>query len=70
MPIRLAAAAMLADQPRAGVEHFLSLGYPGYWLSFDPESHARHAAMIREAEASGPDRRRWSGAQLRAAVGL
>ncbi|MGY4802532.1 [protein-PII] uridylyltransferase [Teichococcus aerofrigidensis] len=48
-----AAAAMLADQPRAGVEHFLSLGYPGYWLSFDPESHARHAAMIREAEATG-----------------
>lgn len=48
-----AAATMLEDQPKEVVERFLSLGYPGYWLSFDPESHARHAAMIREAEASG-----------------
>ena len=28
-----------------------SLGYPGYWLSFDPETHARHARLIRDAEA-------------------
>jgi [protein-PII] uridylyltransferase len=46
-----AAAALLADQPPASVERFLSLGYPGYWLSFDPETHARHAAMIRGAES-------------------
>jgi [protein-PII] uridylyltransferase len=45
-----AAAAVMADQPVAAVEHFLSLGYPGYWLSFDPETHARHAALIRDAE--------------------
>ncbi|WP_419898550.1 [protein-PII] uridylyltransferase [Roseomonas sp. USHLN139] len=48
-----AAAAMLEDQPKAAVDHFLGLGYPGYWLSFDPESHARHAALIRDAEARG-----------------
>ena len=27
------------------------LGYPGYWLSFDPETHVRHARMIRDAES-------------------
>jgi [protein-PII] uridylyltransferase len=30
---------------------FRGLGYPGYWLSFDPETHARHAGMVRDAEA-------------------
>jgi [protein-PII] uridylyltransferase len=30
---------------------FLGLGYPGYWLSFDPETHARHARMVRDAES-------------------
>ena len=50
-----AAAMLLADRPRAEVEAFLELGYPGYWLSFDPETHARHAAMIQEAkEARAP----------------
>ena len=44
-----AAALLLADRPKAEVDAFLELGYPGYWLSFDPETHARHAAMIREA---------------------
>jgi [protein-PII] uridylyltransferase len=47
-----AAAEMLSDWPQEQVDRFLSLGYPGYWLSFDPETHARHAHMIREAEAS------------------
>ncbi|MBE9607391.1 [protein-PII] uridylyltransferase [Acetobacteraceae bacterium H6797] len=50
---RQAAAAMLTDRPQAEIDNFLALGYPGYWLSFDPETHARHAAMIHEAEASG-----------------
>jgi len=44
-----AAALLLNGRPHAEVEHFLTLGYPGYWLSFDPETHARHADMIREA---------------------
>ena len=50
-----AAAMLLADRPKPEVEGFLALGYPGYWLSFDPETHARHAAMIHEAqEAEAP----------------
>jgi [protein-PII] uridylyltransferase len=45
------AAATLGDWPEADVEKFLSLGYGGYWLSFDPDSHQRHARLIRDAEA-------------------
>jgi [protein-PII] uridylyltransferase len=48
---REAAASLLEDWPAADLEHFLGLGYAGYWLSFDPETHARHARMIRSAEA-------------------
>ena len=50
---RQAAAALLSDLPPPAVERFLSLGYPGYWLSFDPETHARHAHMIEDAEQDG-----------------
>jgi [protein-PII] uridylyltransferase len=32
---------------------FLGLGYPGYWLSFDPDTHVRHARMVRDAESRG-----------------
>ncbi len=32
---------------------FLQLGYGGYWLSFDPETQARHARMIRDSHARG-----------------
>jgi [protein-PII] uridylyltransferase len=32
-------------------DFFLGLGYPGYWLSFDPETHMRHARTVRDAEA-------------------
>jgi [protein-PII] uridylyltransferase len=46
-----AATAGLPSFSKAETEHFLSLGYPGYWLSFDAETHARHASMIRDAEA-------------------
>ena len=38
-----AAAALLSDWSKQDIEQFTSLGYPGYWLSFDPETHARHA---------------------------
>ena len=34
-------------------DFFLGLGYPGYWLSFDPETHMRHARTVRDAEARG-----------------
>jgi len=48
---RQAAAALLSDWPEEDVAQFLGLGYPSYWLSFDPETHARHARLIRDAEA-------------------
>jgi [protein-PII] uridylyltransferase len=44
-------AEMLSDWPAEEREFFLGLGYPGYWLSFDPETHARHARLVRDAEA-------------------
>ncbi len=47
---RQAAAALLTGWTREEIEHFTSLGYAGYWLSFDPETHARHARLVREAE--------------------
>ncbi|GBQ68079.1 uridylyltransferase PII [Ameyamaea chiangmaiensis NBRC 103196] len=33
------------------IEHFLRLGYAGYWLSFDQDTHHRHARLIRDSEA-------------------
>jgi [protein-PII] uridylyltransferase len=44
-------AALLDDWSPEEVERFLSLGYAGYWLSFDPETHIRHARLIRDAES-------------------
>ena len=32
------------------IERFLALGYGGYWLSFDSDTHLRHARMIRDSE--------------------
>ena len=48
-----AAEALLADWPMQEREFFLGLGYPAYWLSFDPETHARHARLVRDAESRG-----------------
>ncbi len=45
-----AAAQFLTDWPRTDQDFFYGLGYPGYWLSFDPETHARHARLTRDAE--------------------
>ena len=47
-----AATAELVGWAPGEVQQFLDLGYPGYWLSFDPEVHERHARMIRDAERS------------------
>ncbi len=44
-------AEMLGDWTPAEREDFLSLGYPSYWLGFDPESIERHGRMIRDAKA-------------------
>jgi len=43
----------LDDWRPADTAFFEGLGYPGYWLSFDPETHARHARLIRDAEGRG-----------------
>jgi [protein-PII] uridylyltransferase len=48
-----AAAALLGDWPDEEIAAFTALGYPGYWLSFDPETHARHARLVRDAERRG-----------------
>jgi len=45
-----AAVSLLEGWPPATIQAYLDLGYPGYWLSFDPETHARHARLIRDAE--------------------
>ena len=50
---KAAAAALLEDWPEAALRAFEALGYPSYWLSFDPDSHARHARMIRAADERG-----------------
>src|SRR5215472_4455541 len=44
---------LLPDFSEPEFTTFVSRGYPLYWLSFDPETHARHARLMREAEASG-----------------
>ena len=44
---------LLPDFDDAEFATFVSRGYPFYWLSFDPSTHARHARLMREAEASG-----------------
>ena len=50
---RDAAALLLRDWPQAEIDNFAALGYPSYWLSFDPETHARHARLVRDAESRG-----------------
>jgi [protein-PII] uridylyltransferase len=45
-----AATALLVDWTPEEIEAFTPLGYASYWLSFDPETHARHARLVRDAE--------------------
>lgn len=40
---------LLADWSTADREQFLGMGYPGYWLSFDPDTIGRHGRLIRDA---------------------
>ena len=48
-----AVASELSEWPALDRDFFLGLGYPAYWLSFDPDTHARHARLVREAESRG-----------------
>src|ERR1051325_10518395 len=47
---RHAVAQQLPDWSQEEIARFTALGFPGYWLSFDPETHARHARLIRDAD--------------------
>ncbi|CAI9121188.1 [protein-PII] uridylyltransferase [Brytella acorum] len=38
--------------PAEQVEHFLGLGYAGYWLGFDADTHMRHAHLVAEAQTN------------------
>lgn len=42
--------AALTDWPEDKKETHVGRGYPSYWLSFDTDSHARHANFIRYAD--------------------
>ena len=44
---------LLPDFSEADFAAFAKSGYPFYWLSFDAATHARHARLMREAEATG-----------------
>jgi len=48
-----AVVKLLPDFSREDIESFLAKGHPFYWLSFEPETMARHARLIREAERTG-----------------
>ncbi|HTV88409.1 MAG TPA: [protein-PII] uridylyltransferase [Stellaceae bacterium] len=48
-----AARVLLPDFDDAEFAAFTGRGYPFYWLSLDAETHARHARLMREADASG-----------------
>jgi [protein-PII] uridylyltransferase len=47
-----AASAMMVGWSDTDRDYFLALGYPSYWLGFDPETHLRHARLVREAQAN------------------
>ncbi|HXZ02114.1 MAG TPA: [protein-PII] uridylyltransferase [Stellaceae bacterium] len=48
-----AVRALLPDFSPPEIDAFIAKGYPSYWLSFDPQTQARHARLTREAERSG-----------------
>jgi [protein-PII] uridylyltransferase len=48
-----AARQRLADFTDEEFAAFVARGYPYYWLSFDADTHARHARLMREADRSG-----------------
>lgn len=36
--------------PQEQSDHFLTLGYAGYWLGFDADTHMRHARLVLDSE--------------------
>lgn len=41
-------ALMDEDMPAADIAYFMKLGRAGYWLSFDEQSHIRHARLVSQ----------------------
>ncbi|MGQ0662640.1 MAG: [protein-PII] uridylyltransferase [Pseudomonadota bacterium] len=50
---KAALRAELADWSAADLAQHFTRGYPAYWLSLDPSTQARHARLVRQAEADG-----------------
>jgi [protein-PII] uridylyltransferase len=50
---QIAARGLLPDFTEQEFAAVVARGYPFYWLSLDPETHARHARLMREADRSG-----------------
>ncbi len=48
-----ALAKALSDWPKKDISAHLARAYPSYWLSFDAETHLRHARLLRGAMKSG-----------------
>lgn len=48
---RAALTERLADWPSKARENFISSGAPSYWVTYDADTHERHARFIREAES-------------------
>jgi [protein-PII] uridylyltransferase len=46
-------AAMLSDWSAVEFEAFTALPPPGYWLAFPPDTLARHACMVKNAQSEG-----------------
>ena len=46
-------AAAMTSWSDADRDYFLALGYPSYWLGFDPDTQLRHARLVREAQGRG-----------------
>ena len=42
--------ARLAEWPAEELEAHMATGYPGYWLAYDTDTHARHAEIVAEAK--------------------
>ncbi len=45
--------ALLPGWSETEFKAHVARGYPSYWLSHEAETHARHAGLVREAEANG-----------------
>ena len=52
---RAALADRLSDWPAADREEFVSSGFPAYWVTYDADTHERHARFIRAAEHGHQD---------------